>query len=135
MTPTEHDVSRPFPRTGVLASLRAFFGDRGSGAPANGRGAFVRGVPVLVAVVGLALLAPGVASAAFTRPFLRQITGTPAGAFEGPGGVAVDEKGDLWVGDHLGGAPFRLDEFKPAAEGNAFVKTLEIDAASILPAN
>ena len=103
-------------------------------------------VPML-ALLGVALLAPSLASAAFTRPFLRQITRAENGAggvlntkpcseaeraapgstcFAGPDGVTVDSSGDLWVGD--GYSENRLDEFEPAEAGNGFLRTLPIEA-------
>ena len=96
-------------------------------------------VAALTAALGLALLTPPSALAGVTRPFVRQITGTPSGSFKSEseslggfpvlGGIAVDAQDDLWVGD-LGNqeAPFRLDEFEPAAMPgeSGFVKTLSI---------
>jgi hypothetical protein len=95
-----------------------------------------QGIGVSTALLlALVLLAPGVANAAFTRPFLSQITGTCetpgepqpcAGSkpipFEGPLSVAVDKEDNLWVGDgaQSGGAQSglelkdRVDEFGPA---------------------
>jgi hypothetical protein len=76
-------------------------------------------------LVFAACLAPGVADAAFVRPFLRQISNTcekPGEPLSCPGskavpldarGVAVDANNDLWVGDGEGhGAS--LAEFEPA---------------------
>jgi hypothetical protein len=74
--------------------------------------------------LSLALLAPAPVSASFTRPFVRQITGTPSGPFSatgGPGGLAIDEGNNLWVGDHLSSAPFELDEFGLAELGSSFL--------------
>jgi hypothetical protein len=70
-----------------------------------------REVVVLGVVLCLVLLVPSAASAHFVRPFLRQIAGTCEKAeesppaclgskflpFVGPGGIAVDGEGDLWV--------------------------------------
>jgi hypothetical protein len=81
---------------------------------------------VLSTASGFVSLGPSPASAAFTRPFLRQITGTPAGPLEGPGGLAVDGLDRPWVGD--GFAQNRLDGFDSAAAGNSFAKTLPIEA-------
>ena len=73
-------------------------------------------------VIGLACVAlsvPYVALAAFTRPFLHQIVGTPTGLmgseapFTGPSGAAVDKGGHLWIGD---GAE-ELDEFGSCVAG------------------
>ena len=101
-------------------------------------------IAAVVTLTILALLAPGVASAAFTRPFLREITGTPSGPFgtklreiEGGGGVAVEpaevpgEKEDsVWIGT---GA--ELDEFSPAYETaevpNHFLKSEAGGAVSL----
>jgi hypothetical protein len=108
---------------------------------------------VLTLALGLALLACSPASAAFTRPFLGQITGTPSGPFQlqpsspppyvkrrGPLTLALDGAGDLWVGDEFeeiteeegklrGSVPsYPLDEFSPAyaAKPNAFLQTLPV---------
>src|SRR5580700_9445578 len=83
-----------------------------------------REVVVLGVVLCVVLLAPSAASAHFVRPFLRQITGTcekaeespPACSgskflpFAGPGEIAVDGEGDLWVLE--GGTS--LEEFGPS---------------------
>ena len=87
---------------------------------------------VLMAALGLALSMPSLASAAFVRPFVRQITGTCEKAGESPPscagftpffplGVALDAKDDLWV-DGGGGPTFRFDEFEYPTD--SFVKTL-----------
>lgn len=83
----------------------------------------------LLASALCAALAPSVAQAAFTRPFLRQITGiAPNQPFErGPGGLSTDAEDNLWVGDRLGGAPFRLDQFSSPEHGNEFLQGLEIE--------
>ncbi len=65
---------------------------------------------VLAACAAIVLAAPGVASAAFTRPFERQISGVGV-----PGGVATDSENHLWVGDLNAGL---LREFEPAGVGN-----------------
>ena len=105
----------------------------------------IRVLLALMAVLGVVCVTPTAANAAFTRQFVRQITGTCETPGESPiqpsacphskflpfgsvGGVAVDEKDDLWVGDLSSGA---LDEFSPAylaGEPNAFLKTLPIKA-------
>ena len=83
---------------------------------------------VLVAALGLALLAPSVASAAFTRPFVRQLTGTPTGPggsevpFSTVGGVAVDSAGNLLVGD----GSERVDEFNSSG---VFVETRKLNGS------
>jgi hypothetical protein len=83
-----------------------------------------REVVVLGVVLCLVLLVPSAASAHFVRPFLRQIAGTcekaeespPACSgskflpFAGPGEIAVDGEGDLWVLE--GGSS--LEEFGPS---------------------
>lgn len=86
------------------------------------------GASVAVAIlVGLGVV-PSLASAAFTRPFVRAIEGTPTGPeglvvpFSGPGGVAVDLAGSLWVGD----GTEALDRFESANAGNGFIKTLKL---------
>jgi hypothetical protein len=78
------------------------------------------------AMLGFMLLMPALASAVFTRPFLREIPGVPGASFEGPE-VAVDKQNDLWVAD--GSSGLRLDEFSPAyqaSEPNAFLSALAI---------
>ncbi len=72
-----------------------------------------RTLPALAAVAALfalACLAPALASAAFTRPFERQISGVGV-----PGGVATDSENHVWVGDLHAEL---LREFEPAAAGN-----------------
>lgn len=82
------------------------------------------------AVLGFMLLVPALASAEFTRPFLREIAGVPGASFEGPerpGGVVVDKQDDLWVADRSSG--LHLDELSPAyqaSEPNAFLSALAI---------
>jgi hypothetical protein len=93
------------------------------------------GAGVLAAVLAMALFVPATASAVFTRPFERQIfraegavpVTQPCSEEEAkeigspclnPGGVAVNEANDLWVGNANGEV---LDEFEPAAVGSAFV--------------
>ncbi len=86
---------------------------------------------VLVTALILACIAPALASASFTRPFLRQITGTSAGPFGemGPLGVAVDGEDDLWVGEYgTGRPPFPLDEFGSVELGDPFLQSLELQA-------
>ncbi len=114
------------------------------GAIVKPTGQITKILAVLMAALGLALSMPSLASAAFVRPFLRQITGTcPSPGvcaatevipFEGPGGVALDGKDDLWVwGSNNGGKeapPFQLDEFSPAysaIEPNTLLETLAIE--------
>ncbi len=85
---------------------------------------------VAVTFVLLSVLVPSMASAAFRRPFLKELAGSCETPNEAPscskspggkpvpfslartqgGGVAVDGEGDLWVGDGLNA----LDEFAPA---------------------
>ncbi len=94
-------------------------------------------VCLVVACVGVILLSTGLlvpsgASAAFTRPFLRQMAGTPAGPFSTPRGLAVDTEENLWVSD-LGGPPrppYGLDKFNSAEHENTFLETLKIEGVS-----
>jgi hypothetical protein len=148
VTPTEHPAKTPSPRTGLFATLRAFLRGPGTGAPArrndrasrsdSSRGredaAFVsRRTPLatllLTVALALALLAPAAASARFARPFLRQITGTTAGPFHTPVGLATDSSDNLWVGEagEPQKSPFNLDQFAPAYPPgeNTFLETLE----------
>ena len=80
------------------------------GVAGSARARACQGIGASVAVLLLALLAPGVASAHFVRPYLRQITSVAE-----PGGVATDSANDLWVGDL---AEDGLYEFSSAATGN-----------------
>ncbi len=89
---------------------------------------------VLAAVFVLVLLAPSCSLAAFTRPLLRQITGTPTGLggsevpFGDPGGVSVDTAGDLWVADVT--APGKLDEF---GSSGGFLASVELKENHTVP--
>ncbi len=86
----------------------------------------------LMAVLGVVGFAPGVASAAFTRPFLRQLTGTTSGpfscpsGFKCPAGLAVDGEDHLWVSE-INGPPYPLNKFNSAEHENAFLETLDIE--------
>jgi hypothetical protein len=84
---------------------------------------------VLTAVLTLALLAPGTASAAFTRPFLCRITGP----FTEPSGVAVNAADHLWVSES---GPGKLDEFNSAYSscGEFLSPTLKIEGLTF-PSN
>jgi hypothetical protein len=102
--------------TGLFAVLGGLFRVPGSGAPPVRPRLAVTIVGAVVALC-LGLLAPAVASAHFIRPFVRQLTGTPTGQggsevhFSELGGIALDGKGDLWVGERQS---TKLDEFGPA---------------------
>jgi hypothetical protein len=123
MTHPECSSKTPRGATGLFATLRASFTrTKGSGAPSHRRARPRR--PALAALTAsfvLALLAPSSAPAAFTRPFLRQLGGTPTGTggslvpFADNGGLAVDGSDDLWVGEPLepnnGKQSDLLDEF------------------------
>ncbi|HSZ69978.1 MAG TPA: hypothetical protein VK756_06430 [Solirubrobacteraceae bacterium] len=102
----------------------------------------------LAAALMVLLLAPSCAFAGFSQPFLRQITRTEADSARSctlesedtrsstclnPGGLAVDEAGDLWVGDyeeqnkeHTPPQPEEdaLGEFNSTG---AFLKTLKLE--------
>jgi hypothetical protein len=82
----------------------------------------------LCATITLGLIAPTVACAGFTRPFLREITETPAGPLAGPGGLSIDPAGKLWIGETktVEKGKFRLDQFDSAG---VFLKTLEVEGA------
>jgi hypothetical protein len=95
---------------------------------------WVFGWVCVVGVAGCGLVAPGLASAAFVRPFERQIarsqepvgelcseaearvTGTPC---MNPAGLAVNGQGDVWVGNEGFSHEAFLDEFQPASGENA----------------
>ena len=144
MSHTERSTKIPSPRTGFFAMLRAFLRGSGTGAPsvasssratcaarahsaAGGTpGRTAAAVPAFVAVLALVLLAPAPSLASFTRPFLRQITGTPGGPFSRPG-IAVGAGDDLWVVEPVG-RKNPLDQFESVEHGNAFLKTLEIES-------
>ncbi len=105
---------------GVFATRVTSRGVRGNERPSATLGALI-----LTTILALALLAPSASLAAWTRPFLRQITGTPASSFSanGPGGVAVDAEDNLWVGERFT-PPFELDKFGFPSDN--FVETLEV---------
>jgi hypothetical protein len=132
VTHPERSPKTPSPATGLFATLPAFLRAKESGAPL----APIRR-PIVIAcallAIAVALLLPSVASAHFTRPFLHQITATPAGPFTTPGGLAVDAEDNLWLGEHLGAPPFQLDQFAPAYSPgeNAFLQTLEIEGLEL----
>ena len=106
-------------------------------------------VSALVALLAVVCLAPAVASAAFTRPFLRQIARAEnaphpvaqpcseadrvaaGSACVNPGGVGVDSEDHLWVGSSTGldgEPPLTLDEFGTAyAPGeNSFIRSFPV---------
>ena len=75
--------------------------------------------PAIAALVVVAvLLAPSSALARFERPLISEITGTPAGPFAAPGGLAVGAANELWVDESL-----QLDEFDASG---AFVESLPL---------
>ena len=116
------------PRTGVFATALAFLCDPGSSALSL-RTLVARSfvLAAVGAMLCVALLAPGTASAAFTRPFLHQITAIPGGL---QGGVAVDTNDNVWVGAGAagGGKSFSLDQYEYPSD--AFLETLEIEGES-----
>ncbi len=72
---------------------------------------------VSVALAAVSWLGAAPARAAFTRPFLRQITETPAGPLA-PGSIALDGKNDLWVSQpgarEVAGFEYPFDGFREA---------------------
>ncbi len=95
----------------------------------------MRSLVAVALVVGVGFVAGPVvlpASAAFTRPSLGQIKGTPTGAggaivpFSGPEGVTVDNTDDLWVGE--GSIENHLDQFEPAYDNSSFIQMLPLEA-------
>jgi hypothetical protein len=108
-------------RAGCFARRHGLLRGKGAGAPSACRRLVVSSLGVAFC---LALLVPSGASARFVRPFLRQIAGTCEKAeesppaclgskflpFAGPGEIAVDGQGDLWV---LEGRS-SLEEFGPS---------------------
>jgi hypothetical protein len=92
------------------------------GSPGAGR--LVPGVALVVVLyLCLAAVAPGGASAAFTRRFVRSVTETPGGPLllGEESGVATDASGDLWVGD--GGSVAEFDS------SGGFLASRSIDAS------
>ena len=125
VNPTERSTQISSRRTGVFAALRGVFGGRGSGASALG---MRLGLVAGCALLAVGLLLPGGADAAFTRPFVGQITTTPSGPFQGPNSVAVDAEDNLWVSDSFpppagNGPPYALFEF---GKTGIYEKTLSI---------
>lgn len=83
------------------------------------------GLAWLFGALLLLLLVSAPAQAAFTRPFVRQITGpSPSEHFHGPYGVAVDGEDDLWVSDSANHPAYQLYRFK--AGSSEFLETLNI---------
>jgi hypothetical protein len=117
---TEHRAETPSRRPGLVAAVRAFLALPGRGTPSA-----VHSGLIVAATLAVALLAPGMASAAFTRPFLRQITETPSGPLS-PAGLAEDFADNLWVGEGEK-PPFSLHEFESSG---AFKTTLKIKGLS-----
>lgn len=89
----------------------------------------IAGTSLIIGLVGTP-----VARAHFTRPFLRQISGTvgaggkemPFSGAQSPGGVTVDQADNLWVSEP---GPGMLDKFSPGYEntgtsGNSFLSSL-----------
>ncbi len=100
-----------------------------------------------VATAGLlgTVIAVPCASAAFTRPFIRQIAGVPTGpllesevpfgglegAAGGPGAIAVDAEADVWVANGgLGSSTDELDEYDSAGH---FLKAIQLKATQVTP--
>jgi hypothetical protein len=86
---------------------------RVSGGLSVGRATRLLSVAGLITMMGLGLLAPS-CLAAFTRPFIRQINGTPASPFNRLGGIAVDGSENLFVVNQPHEQPLEWDEFEKA---------------------
>jgi hypothetical protein len=116
----------PLPRFGLRATPRALLRIARSVTVTRRLAKQLRVASAIAAVLVLVLLSPGVASATFTRPFVTQITGTPAGQFANPGGVAVDGTGNLWVAERAFNNKeetfVNLDEFEASGK---FVETVK----------
>jgi hypothetical protein len=88
------------------------------------------------AAFAVALLAPAPSFAAFTRPFLRQISSTTGEGFKFPRSVATGSADDLWVTEPGAGGtepPYPLQRFDSAEHGNKFLETLEIKSPETRP--
>jgi hypothetical protein len=116
----------------AFATARALLGISGCSSALSSRALAARclSLVALGAAFALALFAPGSASAAFTRPFLRQLSGsTPGSHFsffsEKGGGIAVDSGDNLWVANpNVAAPPFPLDKFDSSG---AFLQALTIE--------
>lgn len=92
-------------------------------------------VTLLIVLGGSLVRTVPTASAAFTRPFVRQIDGTPTGVggslvpFHEPGGVAISGGSHLWVGDQNEGL-LQLNEFDV---NGTFEKVLTIEGENPPP--
>ncbi len=124
---SDHRARKPFSTTGIFANARSILRFPGFGAHSARLGTFLTGV-----ALALAALVPSPANAAFTRPFLRQLTGTAPGSpfnfrpVDG-GGIAVDSEDNLWVANpEVAAPPFFLDRFD--SSGN-FLSALPIEGA------
>jgi hypothetical protein len=139
---TERNSTIPSLRTGRCATPRGLLPAKGSGAPSPRSGRSCRlTLTVLAVALGLALLAPMSASAHFTRPFICRIDSpfsSVSGPTFGPGDVATDASGHLWVSEALPGlgkeetgevGPGELYEFQPASGSScpSFVGSLKIE--------
>ncbi len=93
-------------------------------------------VAIFVILIASALFIPASAPAAFTRPFIGQVTGrcpfpgtcetNEAIPFAGPLGLAVDATDNLWVADGRK-PPFQLDRFEFPKHEETFIESLEIN--------
>ena len=80
-----------------------------------------------LAILSINLAAPSVASAAFTRPFLTQITETEPGA----SGLAVDGEDHPWLSSYTSAnPPFTLDEFESTEPHHFLPPALAIEGKS-----
>jgi hypothetical protein len=94
------------------------------------------GAVIIAGALALGMFAPGLASAHYVRPFVRQVTGSTGGSFIGPGGIAIDGEDNLWVGEETykkanEQQPFQLDKFASSALGNVFLEALEVEALEL----
>ena len=124
MNPTERNTKKPFATTGIFAMLRGLLRVKGTSAPS---GAFLTTLLTLIVLS----VAPSLAQAEFSRPYITQLTGAPTGPlgeqvpFQALEGLAVDPdplKDDVFVGtdaDIEGSVHPVVDEFSPS---NAFLE-------------
>src|SRR5450759_4151421 len=122
----------PLPQACFPARLRAMLRIARCATGARRLAKQLRVASAIAAAFVLVSLSPGVAMAAFTRPFVTQITGTPAGQFNGGlGGVAVDGADNLWVAHQTAlnskeEAFVNLDEFEASGK---YVETVKHEGA------
>ena len=122
MTPTAKTARKPSLTIGVLATLRAAFHLKGTGAPSAMRGRTVLSLIGLASLLVALLLSAAPASAFETHEYLSHLTG-----FTGPvSGVAVDGSSNVYAADEgarvvdrfgPSGSPLPFSAVEPYLEG------------------